>query len=73
MTQTMPHGFTAVTKEEFFNALEKDGRDIMPSVQDPYQTTWETKNREVWGWSSGGWKSNVSINQKTYAIKSRGQ
>lgn len=53
----IPNEMVIVTKEQFFAALEADGRDIMPSVNHPYQTTWETKSRELWGWESTGWKS----------------
>lgn len=53
-----PVGFRVVTKDEFFAALYSDPRDIMPSnVSSPYYTTWETRTREVWGWTSPGWKN----------------
>lgn len=46
-----------VSKEEFFKALYADPRDIMPSHKDPDFTTWETRERVVWGWSCPGWKN----------------
>lgn len=55
---TIPEGFKQVTQEEFFAALFADPRDIMPKLDaSPYYTTWETKAREVWGWSAPGWKN----------------
>lgn len=53
----IPSGMVEVTKEIFFKALYADNRDIMPSVSQPYVTKWETRNRELWGWESTGWKS----------------
>jgi hypothetical protein len=30
----------------------------MPCIKhSPYYTTWETKLRAVWGWSTPGWKN----------------
>ncbi|MEM5406287.1 hypothetical protein [Paraburkholderia unamae] len=60
MTDTVqiPAGFQPVTKEEFFEALYADKRDIMPSISEsPYNTNWETKGRVRWGWSAPGWKN----------------
>lgn len=37
-TPSIPQGMIAVSKDEFFKALEADKRDIMPSVKDPYIT-----------------------------------
>lgn len=56
-TPTLPAGMVAVTKDQFFAALEADKRDIMPSVKDAYVTTWETRDRQLWGWESTGWKT----------------
>lgn len=62
-----PLGFRVVTANEFFAALYSDPRDIMPShVSSPYYTTWETKKREVWGWTAPGWKNPGG--EKIYAI-----
>ena len=54
---SIPAGMVEVSKDVFYKALEADNRDIMPSVSNPYETKWETKNRELWGWMSKGWKS----------------
>lgn len=65
----IPDGFRAVTKEEFFAALYADPRDIMPSnIHSPYYTTWETKVREVWGWTAPGWKN--PRDEKIFALRS---
>lgn len=69
MTITPPTNMRLVTSEEFFAALKADTRDIMPSNQNPLYTTWETKGREVWGWSYPGWK-NVG-ESKLWAIRGR--
>jgi hypothetical protein len=53
----IPAGMIEVTKDQFFSALYKDPRDIMPSNRNPNYTTWETRDRAVWGWSSPGWKN----------------
>jgi hypothetical protein len=54
----IPAGFRRVSKDEFFAALYADPRDIMPCITNsPYYTTWETKNRQVWGWAAPGWKN----------------
>lgn len=66
MNQSIPNGIVVVTKEQFFSALYADTRDIMPSHVNPLYTTWETKQREVWGWSFPGWK-NTGL-AKVYAI-----
>lgn len=52
----MPEGMQAVSKDQFFALLSADPRDIMPSTGAPDYTTWETKGREVWGWTTPGWK-----------------
>lgn len=65
---TVPDGFCVVTKEEFFAALYADPRDIMPCIQhSPFYTTWEFRNREVWGWSAPGWKN--PRDEKIFALK----
>lgn len=53
----VPNGMVIVTKEQFYAALEADKRDIMPCVSQTHVTTWKTRNREVWGWESTGWKN----------------
>ncbi|MGN8188690.1 hypothetical protein ACTJLD_22140 [Burkholderia sp. 22088] len=65
---TAPEGFRVVTKEEFFAALYADPRDIMPCIQhSPFYTTWEFRNRGVWGWSAPGWKN--PRDEKIFALK----
>jgi hypothetical protein len=54
--KTIPSGMIEVSKEQFFAALNADARDIMPSVLSPDCTRWETKTRQLWGWSLPGWK-----------------
>ena len=48
----IPEGFRQVTKEEFFYELAKDPREIIPKNISPLSTTWETKNRQLFGWNS---------------------
>lgn len=62
----MPAGMIEVDQNTFFNALKADPRDIMPSNRDPHFSTWETKMREVWGWSTPGWAN--PRDQKVYAV-----
>ncbi|SDR54539.1 hypothetical protein SAMN05443245_7450 [Paraburkholderia fungorum] len=63
----VPAGFREVTKDEFFAALYSDPRDIMPSNVNPNFTSWETKRREVWGWTYPGWKNPRE--EKIFALK----
>lgn len=66
---TAPEGMRLVPRDEFFAALFADKRDIMPTTRDPDQTWWETKTRQVWGWSSPGWKTSGNPNTpKAYAL-----
>jgi hypothetical protein len=63
----IPAGFRRVTADEFFAALYADPRDIMPcNTNSPYYTTWETKSRQVWGWTAPGWKN--PRDEKIYAL-----
>lgn len=65
-----PEGYKVVTKEDFFAALTADPRDIMPCINhSPYYTTWETKSRAVWGWTSPGWKNPGA--EKIFALAPR--
>jgi hypothetical protein len=57
---------TEVTKDRYFSMLSADKRDIMPSHRERNFTTWETQNREVFGWSSPGW--NNPEDPKVYAV-----
>lgn len=63
---TMPAGMREVTEAEFFELLKADSRDIMPTLSDPDFTTWETKQRQVWGWTTPGWKNPGDA--KRYAV-----
>lgn len=64
----IPAGFRRVTEDEFFSALSADPRDIMPCIMhSPYYTTWETKAREVWGWTAPGWKNPRE--ERIFALK----
>lgn len=63
----IPHGFKRVTKDEFFAALSADPRDIMPSAK-PNFSIWETKTREVWGYTAPGY-SNVRAHEAVYAVR----
>lgn len=63
---SMPAGMVPVTRDEFLAALYADPRDIMPSLNHPNYTTWETKFREVWGWTTPGWKNPGD--EKAYAV-----
>jgi hypothetical protein len=64
--ETLPNGMVIVTKEHFFHALYSDPRDIMPKHDSPVFTTWETRGRQLWGWSTPGWKYPNA--EKVYAI-----
>lgn len=52
----VPPGMSIVTREEFFDFLHRDPRDIMPSNSSPHFTSWETTNRTVVGRSLPGWR-----------------
>jgi hypothetical protein len=62
-----PAGMVAVSRDRFFSLLSADGRDIMPSHRDPHHVLWETRNREVWGWTAPGWK-NPGAHPSMYAV-----
>lgn len=48
-----------VTRKEFFDALRKDGRDIMPHIVGPYdpvlgyRSVWKDKSDNVFGEDQG--------------------
>lgn len=67
-TPEIPAGMVKVSEKEFFEALQADPRDIMPSVMNPMFTTWETKDRKVWGWATPGWKNHWRGVAKTFAV-----
>jgi len=64
----IPIGMREATKDEFYSALYKDGRDIMPSNEFPDHTLWKLKNGGVWGWSVPGWR-NVGTEPERYAVR----
>lgn len=66
MSEQVPDGFAKVSTEEFYRRLYADPRDIMPNHTKRDYTTWETKSREVWGWSEPGWANPGG--RKQYAI-----
>jgi hypothetical protein len=57
MTINTPSNMRRVTKEEFFAALKRDQRDIMPNHDQPHVTIWEDRSRRVFGRSLPGWKN----------------
>jgi hypothetical protein len=59
-----------VDQQTFYAALYADKRDIMPTTMHPYYTTWETSDRQVWGWSFPGWKNTGEV--KVYALRRDG-
>lgn len=63
----MPSGMVAVSQEQFFAALKADSRDIMPSARMEYETPWEDAHRNLWGWSSTGYKSGFGA-EEIYAV-----
>jgi hypothetical protein len=67
-----PRGMTSVTKDEFFALLKTDPRDIMPRSL-PDHSTWETRDREVWGWSSPGWKYRGAQRYAVAALSARAE
>lgn len=66
---TPPAGFVEVTQAEFFKALKADPRDIMPSARLPYETPWEDRARNLWGWTDRGWQSPYSTSPERYYIR----
>lgn len=66
-TPSIPAGMVQVTEDQFFALLYADKRDIMPKLHCPFQTTWETKDRFIWGWHSPGWK-NRGAAPRVYAV-----
>jgi hypothetical protein len=63
-------GFKKVNKEEFFQALYADKRDIMPSISESeHYSVWMTPQRYVWGYTYPGWKYPRA--EKAYFIKNK--
>jgi hypothetical protein len=68
MSIQTPDGMKEVSKDEFFEALYSDKRDIMPSVSEsPNYSVWMTPQRNVWGYSYPGWKYPSA--EKAYFIR----
>jgi hypothetical protein len=70
---TVPSGMTIVTKDEFFETLYADKRDIMPCYENPYFTVWQDTSRKVFGGSLPGWKlsgypEDHPLGKKTYML-----
>jgi len=66
MNEKVPDGFVEVSTDEFYRRLAAESRDIMPNLAMRDYTIWETKSREVWGWSEPGWANPGG--RKQYAI-----
>lgn len=67
--QTVPADFVEVGRAEFFDMMNLDRRDIMPSHHDREFTSWEVvASRSMWGWSVPGWNSAHGTRRR-YAIK----
>lgn len=62
----MPADMREVSETEFFAMLKADSRDIMPRITAPNFTSWETNHRQVWGWTTPGWKNSGT--PKRYAV-----
>jgi hypothetical protein len=58
-----------VSQDEFFALLKADPRDIMPRPREDH-SSWETRDREVWGWSTPGWKNPGA--PQMYAVRAEG-
>ena len=56
-TIDVPSGMKIVSEKEFFVLLKADPRDIMPSVDNPNFTDWNTKDHRRVGRSLPGWKN----------------
>ncbi|MNF13296.1 hypothetical protein D3C80_2150870 [compost metagenome] len=68
MSIQVPNGMKEVSREEFFEALYADKRDIMPSVSESEDySVWSDKSRNVWGYTYPGWK--YPRGEKGYFIK----
>lgn len=64
----VPDGFKKVSKDEFFEALYADKRDIMPTISESvHYSVWMTPQRNVWGYTYPGWKYPMA--EKGYFIK----
>lgn len=76
MNLVPPADMVIVSKEEFFEFLRVDPRDIMPRRLEPAFTGWETPNRVVLGRSLPGWRDHgdprvpraYMLTEEAYAI-----
>ena len=59
-----------VTREQFFDVIGP--LDVHPSTQNPDRTNWETRNRQIIGYTIPGWR-NTYVNgietPKQYFLK----
>jgi hypothetical protein len=64
----IPDGMKEVSKEDFFEHLKADKRDIMPSTMAENYSWWKVvSSQQIWGWTWPGWK-NSGEGEKRYAI-----
>lgn len=57
LDRDVPDGFHDVTKEQFFEALRREARNIQPTVESPEHTNWRVVGTgELWGRSFPGWR-----------------
>jgi hypothetical protein len=68
---TMPANMREVSETEFFSLLKADSRDIMPKITAPDFVSWETPCREVWGWTTPGWKNPGMTTRYAVALAER--
>jgi hypothetical protein len=52
-----PEGMVEVTQDEFFVALRRDRRDVMPRLEDPFSSTWRDTQGVLVGRTVPGWKN----------------
>lgn len=68
MAIEIPEGFKLVSREEFFNLLCADKRDIMPSTKESEcHNVWMTPERFIWGYSYPGYKN--PRDEKAYFVR----
>lgn len=66
----IPEGFVQCSKDEFFRLLYKttEADGIMPHLRDKTFTTWEYKDRRVWGYDAPGW-GNPGEHEHVYFVR----
>lgn len=67
MPDQAPEDMVVVSKQEFFELLYANKRDIMPNNNRRESTDWTTPARSVWGWSTPGWASPYGT-ASSYAV-----